>query len=168
MVFVPSFRLWLRGPGSVSSRLFLLRAGSCGDSSGPLFRMSCGSASSSGPFSVAYPTFSGCGFLTFFCFSYVFPYIFLFSFIVFFLHCTVLQGICSYEDFRRAVTRGFLLDCSSRLGIDTRYLAWCLGSLSPPYSRTIDRVWRGSVSLVPGILRLSDSDVDCQSLLDCR
>ena len=51
--------------------------------------MSCGSACSSGSCCVAYPTFSGCGFLTFFVFSYVLPYIFLFSLIVFFVICTV-------------------------------------------------------------------------------
>ena len=41
-----------------------------------------------------------------------------------------------------------------------RYIAWCLCSLPLPYSRTVDIVWRGPVSLVAGILRLSDSDVD--------
>ena len=51
--------------------------------------MSCGSASSSRSCGVAYPTFSGCSFLPFFAFSYVLPYIFHFSFIVFFLICTM-------------------------------------------------------------------------------
>ena len=51
-------------PGSVSSSPFPLWAGGCGDSSGPLFRMSCGSTSSSGSCRVNYPTVSGCGFLT--------------------------------------------------------------------------------------------------------
>ena len=53
--------------------------------------MSCGSASSSGSCCVAYPAFSGCGFLSFFffVFSYALPYIFCFSFIIFFISCTM-------------------------------------------------------------------------------
>ena len=96
-----------------------------------------------------------------FCCSYVLTYIFLLSFIVFFLICTVLQGTCSYEDFRQDVICEFLLACSSRLGIDTCSMAWCLGSLSLPSSRMIDIVWHGPVSLVLGILQLSGSDVVC-------
>ena len=157
MVFVPWFRLWLCVPGSVGSHLLPLRAGWCEVSDGPLYRMSYGAGSSSGFCCVTYPTFFGCGFLTFFVFSYVLPYIFLC-----FLHQFYfgLQVACSYESFRHDVPRGFLLVCSSRLGIDTVVsMAWCLGALSLPYSSSIDIVWRGPVSLILGILRLSGSHV---------
>ena len=75
MVFVPWFRSWLRRPSSGGSHLLPLRAGGCGDSICPL---SCSSVSSSGSHCVACPTFSSCGFLNFFYFSYVLTDIFFF------------------------------------------------------------------------------------------
>ena len=93
----------------------------------------------------------------FFFFLHVLSYIFLCFFHQFYYG---LQVTCSYEAFRHDEARGFLLVCSSRLGIDTVVsMALCLGALSLPYSSSIDIVWRGPVSLVLGILRLSGSDV---------
>ena len=138
-------------PSSVGSHLFPLRAGWCGVSDGPLYCMSYGAASSSGFCCVTYPTFSGCGFLTFFVFSYVLPYIFLC-----FLHqfYNGLQVTCSYEAFQHDKARGFLLACSSRRGIDTVvFMAWYLGTSSLPYFSSIDIALRGPVSLVLGILQ---------------
>ena len=96
-------------------------------------------------------------FFFFFFPPYVLPYIFLC-----FLHQFYygLQVTCSYEAFRHDEAHGFLLACSSRLGIDAVVsMAWYLGALSLPYSSSINIVWRGFVSLVLGILRLSGSNV---------
>ena len=130
--------------------------------SGPLFRMSCGSASSSGSCSVAYPIFSGCGFLTFFVFSYLLPYIFLFSFIVFFLFCTVC---CRVPVLMRTSSKtrhvgscwAVLLALVSTLSL----YGLVLRQLVSSYSRIIDIVWRGHVSLVSGIPWLSGVDGHC-------
>ena len=100
-------------------------------------------------------------FFLMYCLTY-----FILYFIVFFssVRCVAaLQGTCPYEAFptRRAirVPAGlFFLPWHRHY----RSMAWCLGSLSLTYSRTMDIVWRGPVSLVPGILRLSGSDVDCR------
>ena len=71
-----------------------------------------------------------------------------------------LQVTCFYKAFRHDEGHGFLLACSSCLGIDTVVsTAWCLGTLSLPSSSSIDIVWRGPVSLVLGILWLSGSDI---------
>ena len=144
-------------PGSVGSHLFPLRAGWYGVSDGPLYRMSYGAASSSGFCCVTYPIFSGCCFLTFFVFSYVLPYIFLC-----FLHHFYygFQVTCSHKAFRYDEAHGFLLACSSCLGIDTVIsIDGCLGALSLPSSSSIDIAWCGPVSLVLGTLRLSGSNV---------
>ena len=53
-------------------------------------------------------------FFLLYCLSY-----FFFLSLFFFHICTVLQGSCSYEAFWQAMTRGFLLDCSSRIVFDT-------------------------------------------------
>ena len=101
------------------------------------------------PVAVSLPFF----FFLMYCLSYLF---------LCFLHQMYygLQGICSYEAFRHDGARGFLLACSSHLGINTAVsMVWCLRALSLPYSSTIDIVWHGPVSLVLGILRLSGSDV---------
>ena len=65
--FVPWVRLWLRVSRSVSFHLFPLRAGGGGEPSGSLFCMPCGSASSSGACSVAWPICSGGGCSDFSC-----------------------------------------------------------------------------------------------------
>ena len=81
-------------------------------------------------------------------FSYVLPCVFLS-----FLHQLYygLQGTCSCDAFRQDETRGFLLACSSCLGIDTVVsMAWCLNALSLPYSSSIDIVWHSPVSLFLG------------------
>ena len=69
--------------------------------------------------------------VTFYCvFYYMSSYIIVFLLIyILFPHlCCELQATCSYGDFRPGERRGFLLDCSSRLCIDTVFM-W-LGALT--------------------------------------
>ena len=124
--------------------------------------MFCGSASSSRSCSVAFPTFSGCRFLTFFSFflMYCLTYFFFLSlFSSSFVLCVAgylfFYGLPASQDMW--VPAGLFFSPWCR---HCHYMAWCLGSLSLPYFGTIDIVWCGPASLVPGILQLSGSDVD--------
>ena len=79
-----------------------------------------------------------------------FPYLFLFFLMYclpYFFNCFLhqlyygLQGTCSYEAFQHDEVHGFLLACSSRLGIDTVVsMAWYVGGLSLSFCKSIDIV----------------------------
>ena len=103
MIFIPWVCSWLQGNGSVSCHLFPLRAGGGGEPSGPLFRMPCGSASSSRACSVACPTCFGGGCSDFYCICIfllcIVLHICILLYVFFIIILWVLQGTSFYGDF---------------------------------------------------------------------